>query len=722
MGSAVEEIAASLVREYLSRKGLKRTIVCMDEELPRTASSINNRTDLRRILHLDVLYKENKALEVPFKSMLEIIVKQQMEPDRDSMAGCGSAHQTVSYKQHMPVSDSALVSHIRVCDILEEEREESTAVSDYSQIDVKRSPNSEDIFPSNVFLSSQSQTCFTKATKQTINSSSSLDANKGNQQLSFSQENSSSYKTGLSVEKNYFTETPKNRTSRPLRGMMAGPTASSAQECNKKRQTRKLCGSNPPQAKKEDNKDYLFPTTAPLSSMEVVNIECRKEKMGLSTHLVGFTGINYMSSLEQEEKGLRNTQRSDRQNDMSQAQKKISSTCKDDLKMGTMILDDINAEDEPCELSLAPVFSSAPQINVSTHPIDQDTANALKELLFGSSLGYFNEEWKAQSFTFSDVPGLTYGIIQKKGGPCGVLASLQACVLQKLLFENMSSRSACQKRQAANVEQRKCLVLAVAEILWRAGGGKMATVVISSGRQQFIPAGRYKSDGVMEMLTFNKVNNFEDLKLLLEHHIQQFEFGPSGCILLTISAILSRSIEMVRTDFDVPTNSLIGAHGYCSQELVNLLLCGQAVSNVFNNDVELDSGNGNITLLKGIKQQSDIGLLSLFEHYNICKVGPYLKTPKFPIWLVCSESHFTVLFCTCMELMSDWKKERKFDLYYYDGLANQQEEICLTISTMNSTRNCSQDVDNGLIPPLEHCIRTKWKDATVNWNGTEPIL
>ena len=58
------------------------------------------------------------------------------------------------------------------------------------------------------------------------------------------------------------------------------------------------------------------------------------------------------------------------------------------------------------------------------------------------------------------------------------------------------------------------------------------------------------------------------------------------------------------------------------------MLCGQAVSNVFDDDMELDSGNGNITLLKGIKGHSDIGLLSLFEHYNICKVSSIAGWPS----------------------------------------------------------------------------------------------
>lgn len=53
---------------------------------------------------------------------------------------------------------------------------------------------------------------------------------------------------------------------------------------------------------------------------------------------------------------------------------------------------------------------------------------------------------------------------------------------------------------------------------------------------------------------------------------------------------------------------------------MNLLLTGKAVSNVFDDVIELNSGNGNITILKGITSRSDIGLLSLFEHYDVCQV------------------------------------------------------------------------------------------------------
>uniref|UniRef100_A0A8C6TTK0 Ubiquitin carboxyl-terminal hydrolase MINDY n=1 Tax=Neogobius melanostomus TaxID=47308 RepID=A0A8C6TTK0_9GOBI len=61
-------------------------------------------------------------------------------------------------------------------------------------------------------------------------------------------------------------------------------------------------------------------------------------------------------------------------------------------------------------------------------PMDLRTATELKLALLGSSLNCFSVEWKNQGFIFSETHDLGYGIVQKKGGPCGVLASVQAFV------------------------------------------------------------------------------------------------------------------------------------------------------------------------------------------------------------------------------------------------------------------------------------------------------
>lgn len=76
------------------------------------------------------------------------------------------------------------------------------------------------------------------------------------------------------------------------------------------------------------------------------------------------------------------------------------------------------------------------------------------------------------------------------------------------------------------------------------------------------------------------------------------------------------------------------------QEIVNLFLCGQAVPNVFDGNIDLGGG----MCLKGIPTSVEVGFLTLLEALNLCKVGQHLKRPRWPIWVVGSESHYTVLF------------------------------------------------------------------------------
>lgn len=48
--------------------------------------------------------------------------------------------------------------------------------------------------------------------------------------------------------------------------------------------------------------------------------------------------------------------------------------------------------------------------------------------------------------------------------------------------------------------------------------------------------------------------------------------------------------------------------------------------------------------LQGIPKQSTIGFLSIMEYLHYCEVGWNLKNPKWPIWLLASETHLTVFF------------------------------------------------------------------------------
>mgnify|MGYP001807174225 CR=1 FL=1 len=52
-------------------------------------------------------------------------------------------------------------------------------------------------------------------------------------------------------------------------------------------------------------------------------------------------------------------------------------------------------------------------------------------------------------------------------------------------------------------------------------------------------------------------------------------------------------------------------------------------------------------------------------------MGASLKSPSLPVWVVCSESHFTVLFAADKDSGARCMRDAlPFDLCYYDELAN----------------------------------------------------
>ena len=146
-----------------------------------------------------------------------------------------------------------------------------------------------------------------------------------------------------------------------------------------------------------------------------------------------------------------------------------------------------------------------------------------------------------------------------------------------------------------------------------------------------------------------------------------------GVIMLVYSVILTRGIANVRSDMDLEGSTLLNEHGYASQELINIMLVGQARSNVHDGDKDL----GDNFILKGIPKQADVGFLTLFEAFGYFEVGKCLKEPRVPIWIVCSESHYSVIFS--VNARNTGSMSQTFDLVYYDELARQEHDIILTV-------------------------------------------
>jgi hypothetical protein len=116
-----------------------------------------------------------------------------------------------------------------------------------------------------------------------------------------------------------------------------------------------------------------------------------------------------------------------------------------------------------------------------------------------------------------------------------------------------------------------------------------------------------------------------------------------------------------------------------------------------------------------------VGFLSLQEAYSYFEVGRFLKDPKAPIWVVYSESHYSVLFSDDIRLVTR-PSRATLTIFYWDCLASQREEIRLTVRQDHSEDLPDPSDERALIPPLDLVVRTKWPQACVDWNGTEPIL
>ncbi|KAF8377166.1 hypothetical protein HHK36_030539 [Tetracentron sinense] len=308
-------------------------------------------------------------------------------------------------------------------------------------------------------------------------------------------------------------------------------------------------------------------------------------------------------------------------------------------------------------------------------------ANQLFSMIFGNGVSRdILAQWSNQGIRFSSDPETAMGLVQHEGGPCGVLATLQAFVLKYLLFfpdelgkftPNMPSQNLGSRRLsesecvtsgdfASLTEDGKAsaLVRSMVEILFLCGSKKRAVIatfsVLCQGAEEQSEDGQ-KDEIFAKTLEGLPIESASDLQKVLRVNtctsqmsaFQQLkEMLPVfqsrlGAMLFLISALLSRGLEFVQADRDDPSPPLVTApFGHASQEIVNLLLCGKAVPNVF--DGRMDLGGG--MFLKGIPTSVEVGFLTLLEYHNLCKVGQHLKCPKWPIWVVGSESHYTVLF------------------------------------------------------------------------------
>ena len=304
-----------------------------------------------------------------------------------------------------------------------------------------------------------------------------------------------------------------------------------------------------------------------------------------------------------------------------------------------------------------------------------------------------------------------WGLVQHHGGPCGVLAAVQAELLRLLLFGSRNpleypleipqeTVSSPNTKTVADSLVREALAMSIAIIIARAtlmpcaveedscnsiSNNKSAHIVLpsnatASGENDYTgltwnhlypadeneanlnvysipvpPVSKKRQKMNEETLSTDLLIPTEMRIVKLANAISKFLLQPlpggtehpleyyrqaGGVLLLTMSLVASRGKDMILQDMDDNMCKFTSQFGHCSQELMNLLLTGQSVSNVFDNTL---SPSGGLTL-RGIQSRPVIGYLTQLEALRYCEVGGYYKSPRFPLWVVGSQSHFTVLF------------------------------------------------------------------------------
>ncbi|EFO64655.1 Hypothetical protein GLP15_1523 [Giardia lamblia P15] len=176
-----------------------------------------------------------------------------------------------------------------------------------------------------------------------------------------------------------------------------------------------------------------------------------------------------------------------------------------------------------------------------------------------------------------------------------------------------------------------------------------------------------------EVITASSLVEIKDILSSLFYQFYAITTFPSSFIpAFVVSMILTRTLrEIATTDFDssndagsVPniglsSDSLFTNMNNASMELLNLFIHGRAVAGTHDGVITCDGFT-----LKGVDTPTDIGLLSIYEYYNYLTIGNNLKWGVlYPCFVLFNEAHYTCLFPidkASMDIISTGLADRMF--------------------------------------------------------------
>ncbi|XP_065364007.1 ubiquitin carboxyl-terminal hydrolase MINDY-3 homolog [Calliphora vicina] len=315
----------------------------------------------------------------------------------------------------------------------------------------------------------------------------------------------------------------------------------------------------------------------------------------------------------------------------------------------------------------------------------------IRNLLWGPAIRLDVFRRWSQGFEFSEEE--PSALVQKQGGPCAVIAPVQAYILKILIMDtpghclkdltpdkckSLLIQALCTILSKCKASRLRIVTLPVEQCseaketstsatdaandeanLNTTGAGFMddestadaaataSTAATSAGTVPFNAAEEVSPDEYHKRLQVVHFNTIEEVE---KYYTLNFEVlsAKYGVLLFMYTVLLTKGIENVNSELSDNSEPLIhNTYGYGSQALINLMLTGQAVAHVWDNDQDVGG-----LKLRGINEQSDIGFITLMEQMRYCTVGSFFKNPRNPVWVMGSETHLTVLFSNEKRLVS----------------------------------------------------------------------
>ncbi|XP_078394581.1 ubiquitin carboxyl-terminal hydrolase MINDY-3 isoform X2 [Cetorhinus maximus] len=225
---------------------------------------------------------------------------------------------------------------------------------------------------------------------------------------------------------------------------------------------------------------------------------------------------------------------------------------------------------------------------------------------------------------------------QFEGGPCAVIAPVQAYLLKNFLFKSDKPNW----RDCTDEEHKNLFCLTLSEILETARLNNTTPFCLvmlakekSSEEHASISENQPESSqgteeeqlsalaaeelGSERFHALIQKHTYATLTELKEAIVDQYSTWKNrfGVLLFLYSVILTKGIANIRNEIEDTAEPLIDpVYGHGSQSLINLLLTGYAVLNVWDGDRECSGMK-----LHGIRNQSTVGFLTLMESLRYCK-------------------------------------------------------------------------------------------------------